>query len=62
MLIRDLPRPERVAMLLFLVAGLADGVLMPFFALWAQRDAGVSTEYIGLLLGCYAGGELPAIH
>lgn len=60
MLIRDLPRPARVAMLLFFVAGLADGVLMPFFALWAQRDAGVSTEYIGLLLGCYAGGELLA--
>jgi MFS family permease len=47
-------------LLLFFVAGLADGVLMPFFALWAQNDAGIPVEYIGLLLGCYAGGELLA--
>ena len=33
---------------------------MPFFALWAQQDAGIPIEYIGLLLGCYAGGELLA--
>jgi DHA1 family tetracycline resistance protein-like MFS transporter len=33
---------------------------MPFFALWAQREAGVPTGLIGLLLGCYAGGELLA--
>jgi MFS family permease len=59
-LIRALPRAARVALFLFFVAGLADGALMPFFALWAQREAGVPTAYIGLLLGCYAGGELLA--
>jgi MFS family permease len=59
-LLRDLPRAARVALFLFFVAGLADGTLMPFFALWAQREAGVPTAYIGLLLGCYAGGELLA--
>ncbi len=55
-----LPRPAQVGVALFFLAGLADGVLMPFFALWAQREAGVPTEYIGVLLGCYAGGELLA--
>jgi MFS transporter, DHA1 family, tetracycline resistance protein len=59
-LLRSLPAPARVGLFLFFVSGLADGVLMPFFALWAQQDAGVATEYIGLLLGCYAGGELLA--
>ncbi len=56
----SLPRPAKVGLFLFFAAGLADGVLMPFFALWAQQDAGIPTEYIGLLLGCYAGGELLA--
>lgn len=59
-LLRDAPRPARVALALFFAAGLADGVLLPFFALWAQKDAGIATEYIGLLFGCYAGGELLA--
>lgn len=59
-LFRELPGPARVGLFLFFVAGLADGVLMPFFALWAQQNAGIPTEYIGLLLGCYAGGELLA--
>jgi len=59
-LIRALPRPARVGMFIFFVAGLSDGVLMPFFALWAQNEAGISTEYIGLLLGCYGSGELLA--
>jgi len=59
-LIRALPKPARVALFLFFAAGFGDGALMPFFALWAQKEAGVSTEYIGLLLGCYAGGELLA--
>lgn len=58
--LRSLPGPARVGLLLFFAAGLADGVLMPFFALWAQQDAGIATEYIGVLLGCYAGGELLA--
>jgi MFS family permease len=59
-LLRDTPRPARIGLALFFVAGLADGVLIPFFALWAQQDAGIATEYIGLLFGCYAGGELVA--
>lgn len=59
-LIRELPRAARIGVMLFFVAGLADGVLMPFFAIWAHSDAAVPTEYIGLLLGCYAGGELLA--
>ena len=59
-LLRGMPRPARVGLFLFFAAGLADGVLVPFFALWAQKDAGIPTEYIGLLFGCYAGGELLA--
>jgi MFS family permease len=59
-LLRAAPRPARVGLFLFFAAGLADGVLVPFFALWAQQEAGISTQYIGLLFGCYAGGELLA--
>jgi len=54
------PRPAQVGMILFFAAAVADGILMPFFALWAHKDAGIPIEYIGLLLGCYAGGELLA--
>jgi DHA1 family tetracycline resistance protein-like MFS transporter len=54
------PRPAQVGMVLFFAAAVADGILMPFFALWAHRDAGIPIAYIGLLLGCYAGGELLA--
>ena len=52
--------PARIGLFLFFVASVADGTLMPFFALWAHNDAGIPIEYIGLLLGCYAGGELLA--
>jgi MFS family permease len=58
--LRSAPSAARVGLFLFFVASMADGTLMPFFALWAHRDAGIPTEYIGLLLGCYAGGELLA--
>jgi MFS transporter, DHA1 family, tetracycline resistance protein len=54
------PRAAKVGMVLFFAAAVADGILMPFFALWAHKDAGIPIEYIGLLLGCYAGGELLA--
>jgi DHA1 family tetracycline resistance protein-like MFS transporter len=54
------PRAAQVGMVLFFGAAVADGILMPFFALWAHKDAGIPIEYIGLLLGCYAGGELLA--
>jgi DHA1 family tetracycline resistance protein-like MFS transporter len=54
------PRPAQVGMVLFFAAAVADGILMPFFALWAHKVAGIPIEYIGLLLGCYAGGELLA--
>ena len=47
-------------MFLFFAAAVADGILMPFFALWAHKVAGIPIEFIGLLLGCYAGGELLA--
>jgi DHA1 family tetracycline resistance protein-like MFS transporter len=54
------PGDARVGMILFFAAAVADGILMPFFALWAHKDAGIPIEYVGLLLGCYAGGELLA--
>jgi MFS transporter, DHA1 family, tetracycline resistance protein len=54
------PGPARVGMILFFAAAVADGILMPFFALWAHKVAGIPIEFIGLLLGCYAGGELLA--
>ena len=52
--------PDLLGLFLFFLASLADGALMPFFALWAQHEAGIPTRYIGLLLACYAGGELLA--
>jgi hypothetical protein len=36
-IVRDMPPAARVATALFFVAGLADGTLLPFFALWARR-------------------------
>ena len=54
------PGAARVGMFLFFAAAVADGILMPFFALWAYRIANIPIEFIGLLLGCYAGGELLA--
>jgi MFS transporter, DHA1 family, tetracycline resistance protein len=54
------PRAAQVGMFLFFAAAVADGILMPFFALWAHKVAGIPIELIGLLLGCYAGGELIA--
>jgi MFS transporter, DHA1 family, tetracycline resistance protein len=54
------PRAARIGMFLFFAAAAADGILMPFFALWAHKAAGIKIEFIGLLLGCYAGGELLA--
>ncbi|HVX57912.1 MAG TPA: MFS transporter [Candidatus Saccharimonadales bacterium] len=55
-----LPPPLRVSAFMFFAASLADGVLVPFFAIWAVREAGVPVAAVGLLLGCYAGGELLA--
>lgn len=52
--------PAVVAVCLFFFVGFADGAMLPFFALWAQKQAAIPTPYIGLLLGCYAGGELLA--
>ncbi|WP_213948218.1 MFS transporter [Luteibacter sp. dw_328] len=53
-------KPAYIAALLFLFISIGDGVMLPFFALWAQKDAGVPTAWIGVLFGCYAGGELLA--
>jgi DHA1 family tetracycline resistance protein-like MFS transporter len=54
------PGAARVGMFLFFAASVSDGILMPFFALWAHKIAGIPIEFVGLLLGCYAGGELLA--
>jgi len=54
------PGAARVGMFLFFAAAAADGILMPFFALWAHNEAGIPVQFIGLLLGCYAAGELLA--
>lgn len=53
-------QPASIALLLFLLVGFADGAMLPFFALWAQNDAGIPVGWIGALFGCYAGGELLA--
>lgn len=57
---RAAPRPALLGLLLFFCAGFADGALMPFFPLWASSEAGIPVGAIGLLFGCYAGGELLA--
>jgi len=53
-------RPALIGLFLFFCAGFADGAMIPFFPLWAKGEAGITTGYIGLLFGCYAGGELLA--
>lgn len=55
-----LKRPASIALLLFLLVGFADGAMLPFFALWAQGEAGIPVAWIGVLFGCYAGGEILA--
>lgn len=57
---RSAPRPALLGLLLFFCAGFADGMLIPFFPLWANDEAGIPVGAIGLLFGCYAGGELVA--
>ncbi|WP_244661517.1 MFS transporter [Mesorhizobium huakuii] len=57
---RAAPRPALLGLLLFFCAGFADGALVPFFPLWASGEAGIPVGMIGLLFGCYAGGELLA--
>jgi len=56
----SLKHPASIAILLFFFVGIADGVMLPFFALWAQQDAGIPVGWIGVLFGCYAGGEILA--
>ncbi|TIT79545.1 MAG: MFS transporter [Mesorhizobium sp.] len=55
-----LPRPALLGLFLFFCAGFADGALVPFFPLWASSEADIPIGAIGLLFGCYAGGELIA--
>ncbi|WP_421914490.1 MDR family MFS transporter [Mesorhizobium sp.] len=57
---RSTPRPALLGLLLFFCAGFADGALVPFFPLWASSEASIPIGAIGLLFGCYAGGELLA--
>ncbi|HEY0223504.1 MAG TPA: MFS transporter [Pseudolabrys sp.] len=52
------PVPTRVACFVFFAASVADAALIPFFAVWALKVAHVPLPWIGVLLGCYAGGEL----
>ncbi|MFZ4215037.1 MFS transporter [Pantoea endophytica] len=52
--------PQNIGFFLLFLAGLADGVMVPFFPLWAHPMAGIPISVIGLLFGCYAGGELLA--
>jgi MFS transporter, DHA1 family, tetracycline resistance protein len=51
-------RPERLGFILYLCAGFADGIIVPFFPLWARGEGDIAVGFIGLLFGCYAGGEL----
>lgn len=53
-------RPTHLGFVLYLCAGFADGMVVPFFPLWAQSEANIAVGFIGLLFGCYAGGELIA--
>ncbi|MES2451691.1 MAG: MFS transporter [Pseudomonadota bacterium] len=53
-------RPTRLAFVLYFFAGFADGMIVPFFPLWARSEADIAVGFIGLLFGCYAGGELLA--
>ncbi len=57
---RSAPRPALLGLLLFFCAGFADGMLIPFFPLRANEEAGIPVGAIRLLFGCYAGGELVA--
>ena len=38
------PRAAQVGMILFFTAAVADGILMPFFALWAHKDAATTSR------------------
>ena len=53
------PRAARIGLFFFFAAAAADGIPMPFFALWAHKDAGIAIEFIGGS-GLLAGGELLA--
>lgn len=53
-------RPHVLGFILYFIVGLVDGAIVPFFPLLAQQSAAIPVEFIGLLFGCYAGGELLA--
>lgn len=53
-------RPALLGLMLFFCAGFADGAVVPFFPFWAGGEGGIPVGAIGLLFGCYAGGELVA--
>lgn len=56
----SLPPAAWSALALCFCVGFADGVILPFLALWAEQSAHVSPRYVGPLLACYAAGELIA--
>lgn len=53
-------KPHLLGFILYFIVGVADGAIVPFFPLWAQQTAAIPVAFIGLLFGCYAGGELLA--
>ncbi len=55
-----LPTAARIAVGIFFCIGFADGVILPFLAIWAQSSADLPASFVGLLLGCYSAGELLA--
>ncbi|WP_414444755.1 MFS transporter [Burkholderia sp. 22PA0106] len=56
----SLPASARCALALGFCIGFADGVMLPFLALWAEHVAHVSSRFVGPLLACYSAGELIA--
>ncbi|HCL3197346.1 TPA: MFS transporter [Pseudomonas aeruginosa] len=55
-----LPTTARIAVGICFCVGFADGVILPFLALWAQQSAHLTASVVGLLLACYSAGELLA--
>lgn len=54
-------RPTTVAALfLYFCTSCADGLMVPFFSLWALNEGGIPVALIGILFACYAGGEIIA--
>lgn len=55
-----LPPAARSAILICFCFGFADGVILPFLAIWAEQSAQLPVSFVGPLLACYSAGELLA--